>query len=86
MHRFVYLKAGLAFVLIWVGIKMFLVVDIVKIPTWVSLVVVTSIITASILLSLRATRGQDLDPVEAGTAPAGGPDQGRSGHRRERRR
>ncbi len=31
------------------------VVDIVKIPTWVSLVVVTSIITASIVLSLRAT-------------------------------
>jgi len=70
MHRFIYLKAGLSFVLIWVGIKMFLVVDIVKIPTWVSLVVVTSIISASILLSLRATRGQSATPVEVGTAPA----------------
>ena len=40
MHRFVYLKAGLALVLVWVGIKMFLVVDVVKIPTWVSLLVV----------------------------------------------
>ncbi len=69
MHRFVYLKTGLAFVLIWVGIKMFLVVDIVKIPTWVSLVVVTSIITASIVLSLRATRGQDPNTAEIDTAP-----------------
>ena len=70
MHRFIYLKTGLSFVLIWVGIKMFLIVDIVKIPTWVSLVVVTSIITGSILLSLRATRGQDPLTVEDHTAPA----------------
>jgi tellurite resistance protein TerC len=68
MHRFVYLKLGLALVLIWVGIKMFLVVDIVKIPTTVSLVVVATIITASIWLSLRATRGQgrQAPPVAAG--------------------
>jgi tellurite resistance protein TerC len=58
MHRFVYLKVGLALVLMWVGVKMFLVVDIVKIPTTVSLVVVATIIAVSIALSLRATRGQ----------------------------
>jgi tellurite resistance protein TerC len=47
---------------------MFLVVDIVKIPTTVSLVVVATIITASIWLSLRATRGQgrQAPPVAAG--------------------
>ena len=39
MHRFIYLKLGLAFVLIWVGIKMLL-LDVYKIPTSVSLGVV----------------------------------------------
>ncbi len=68
MHRFVYLKLGLALVLVWVGVKMFLVVDIVKIPTTVSLVVVATIIATSIGLSLHATRGQlrQAPPVVAG--------------------
>ena len=58
MHRFIYLKLGLALVLIWVGIKMILKIDIFYIPTWISLTVVTIIIGTSIWLSLRATRGQ----------------------------
>jgi tellurite resistance protein TerC len=58
MHRFIYLKTGLALVLIWVGIKMLLKIDVFYIPTTISLTVVASIIAVSIGLSLRATRGQ----------------------------
>ncbi len=56
VHRFVYLKYGLAAVLLFVGIKMIL-VDIYKIPTALSLAVVLSTITASIVASLVKTRG-----------------------------
>ncbi len=56
VHRFVYLKYGLAAVLLFVGIKMIL-VDIYKIPTAVSLAVVMGTITASIVASLVKTRG-----------------------------
>ncbi|MDX2024836.1 TerC family protein [Microcella sp.] len=68
MHRFVYLKLGLAFVLIWVGIKMLL-LDFYKIQTSVSLGVVALIITISIVTSLRATRGEGRHAVEVENAP-----------------
>ncbi len=58
IHRFVYLKTGLALVLIWVGVKMLLKVDVVYVPTPISLAVIATIIGTSIGLSLRATRGQ----------------------------
>ncbi len=58
MHRFVYLKVGLALVLIWVGIKMALKVDLFYIPTTISLAVILTILTVSVGASLRATRGQ----------------------------
>jgi tellurite resistance protein TerC len=58
IHRFVYLKAGLALVLIWVGVKMILKIDVLYVPTTVSLAVVATIIGVSIAASLRATRGQ----------------------------
>ena len=58
IHRFVYLKIGLALVLIWVGVKMLLKVDLFYVPTAVSLAVITTILTASVFASLRATRGQ----------------------------
>jgi len=64
MHRFVYLKIGLALVLIWVGIKMALKIDVVYIPTAISLAVIATILTVSVVASLRATRGA------AGPAPA----------------
>jgi tellurite resistance protein TerC len=64
MHRFVYLKLGLGLVLVWVGIKLVLQVDLWKMPTWLSLGVVASIITIAIVASLRATRGQPEDPAE----------------------
>lgn len=58
MHRFVYLKLGLALVLIWVGIKMALNVDLFHIPTAPSLAVIATVIVASVAASLWATRGQ----------------------------
>ena len=69
MHRFVYLKAGLALVLIWVGVKMLLKIDVFYIPTWISLTVVTVIIGTSIALSLRATRGQGRKAPELAPGP-----------------
>ena len=69
IHRFIYLKVGLSFVLIWVGIKMLL-LDVVKIPTTISLAVVTTIITVSIVASLRATRGQGRRAVQTEAAGA----------------
>lgn len=57
IHRFVYLSTGLAVILVFVGLKMVL-VDVIKIPTYVSLIVIAVIITASIIFSLRKTRGE----------------------------
>ncbi|GAA1692922.1 TerC family protein [Microcella alkalica] len=68
MHRFIYLKLGLAFVLIWVGVKMLL-LDVYKIPTSVSLAVVAVIIAVSIIASLRATRGQSRHEIVIDNAP-----------------
>ena len=69
IHRFVYLKVGLALVLIWVGIKMLLKIDVFYIPTTISLAVVATIIGASIWLSLRATRGQGRQALAPPTDP-----------------
>ena len=55
IHRFVYLKAGLAAILVFVGIKMLL-LDVWKVPIWLSLSVIASCITVAVVLSLRATR------------------------------
>ncbi|HET9424962.1 MAG TPA: TerC family protein [Gemmatimonadaceae bacterium] len=51
VHRFVYLKYGLAAVLVFVGAKMML-VDVYQIPVVASLAVVAGLIGASIALSL----------------------------------
>lgn len=56
IHRFVYLKIGLALVLIWVGIKMALAVDVVHLPTTLSLGVIIAILSVSVIASLRATK------------------------------
>jgi tellurite resistance protein TerC len=58
MHRFVYLKLGLALVLIWVGIKMGL-HDIVKIPTTLSLAVIVTILTVAIIASFQVTKAKN---------------------------
>lgn len=57
IHRFIYLSTGLAVILVFVGLKMVL-VDVFKIPTFISLIVIAVIITASIVLSLIKTRNE----------------------------
>jgi tellurite resistance protein TerC len=52
VHRFVYLKYGLAAVLVFVGAKMML-VDVYKVPITISLGVIGTLIAASIIASLR---------------------------------
>ncbi|MEI6361398.1 MAG: TerC family protein [Actinomycetes bacterium] len=56
IHRFVYLKAGLSLVLVWVGIKMIVGHSLITIPTLLSLSVVLGIIAVSIVASLMATK------------------------------
>lgn len=69
IHRFIYLKVGLALVLIWVGTKMLLKIDILYIPTPISLAVVATIITVSIAASLHATRGQGRKALQTPAVP-----------------
>ncbi|GAA1915063.1 TerC family protein [Nocardioides lentus] len=69
MHRFVYLKLGLAVVLIWVGIKMALQVDVYKVPTTVSLAVIATVLAVAIGASLWRTRGQARVEPAAPTDP-----------------
>lgn len=63
MHRFVFLKLGLALVLVWVGIKMGL-HGIVKIPTPISLGVIILILAVAIIASFRVTRNAELESAE----------------------
>ena len=69
VHRFVYLKVGLALVLVWVGLKMLLKVDLFYVPTAVSLAVVATLVGGSVAASLWATRGRAVTPVVAADAP-----------------
>nr|WP_255465807.1 TerC family protein [Cellulomonas sp. APG4] len=69
MHRFVYLKVGLAVVLIWVGLKMLLKIDVLYVPTTLSLAVVATILGTSVVASLLATRGQGRRPAPAPARP-----------------
>lgn len=61
--RFSLLKYGLALVLVFVGAKMVL-IDLVKIPTALSLLVVALIIGTSVVLSLRQNRKEAAGPAE----------------------
>ena len=71
IHRFVYLKAGLAAILVFVGVKMLL-LDVYKVPIWLSLTVIGTCLAVAVVASLRATREApptsagvvDLDPEE----------------------
>ncbi len=62
MDRFVYLKHGLALVLVFVGSKMLL-SEVYKLPIALSLGVVGGILAASILASIWATRRNGAYPV-----------------------
>ncbi|BAU32405.1 TerC family protein [Microcella alkaliphila] len=57
IHRFVYLKIGLAVVLLWVGAKLAL-IDVLHVPTAISLAVIALILTTAIVASIVKTRGQ----------------------------
>ncbi len=66
VDRFVHLTAGLAAILVFVGIKMLL-LDVYKIPIWLSLTVIAATLTIAVVASLRATRNQHRHlPVPAG--------------------
>ena len=69
VHRFVYLKIGLALILIWVGVKMLLKIDVYYIPTPISLAVIASVLAVSVALSLRATRGQEAKALPTPAEP-----------------
>ena len=60
MHRFVYLKLGLAAILVFVGVKMLL-LDVYKVPIGLSLAVIATLLTVSVAMSLRATRNTDIE-------------------------
>jgi tellurite resistance protein TerC len=72
MHRFIYLKAGLSAILVFVGAKMLL-LDVVKIPIALSLAVIIGCLAVAVVASLRATR------AEPEPAPDG-PDATGEGH------
>ncbi len=65
--RFRYLNLGLGVILAFVGVKMLL-VEVVHLPTWVSLAVIAVVLTITILTSLRAER-RDPRPATAGPTP-----------------
>ncbi|NJD27344.1 MAG: TerC family protein [Chloroflexi bacterium] len=74
LDRFVYLKVGLAALLVFAGAKILL-SDVVEIPVWLSLAVIVAILGTSIAVSLWSTRraaprrssvpSDDQRPVEA---------------------
>lgn len=69
VHRFVYLKMGLALVLVFVGAKMLL-MDVVKIPILISLAVIAILIGGSVAMSLlRPPPARAGDAGDAGPAP-----------------
>jgi tellurite resistance protein TerC len=61
MHRFVYLKHGLALVLMFVGVKM-LSTDVYEMPIAISLGVIAVMLAVSIGASLIATRNAEPEP------------------------
>ena len=62
IRRFVYLQTGLSIVLVFVGAK-FMISDLFgKVPIWVSLPFIATVVTVSILASLYKTRGQESPP------------------------
>jgi tellurite resistance protein TerC len=63
IRRFVYLQTGLSVVLVFVGVK-FVVSDLVgKVPIWVSLPFIATVVGVSILASLWKTRKQEREAM-----------------------
>ncbi len=57
--RFIYLRYGLAIILCFVGLKM-LIEWLVKIPSWLSLLVIVAVLATTTIASLFATRNQSV--------------------------
>ena len=68
LDRFTYLKAGLAALLVFAGVKILL-TDVYKMPVWLSLGIIVAILAVSVGASLWANRR-----AERRAAPEGGPD------------
>jgi tellurite resistance protein TerC len=77
IHRFIYLKAGLSAILVFVGVKMLL-LEVYKIPIAVSLAVIALCLTVAVAASLRATRDASglRETLAAGPDAADDPGQG----------
>jgi tellurite resistance protein TerC len=71
MDRFIYLKAGLAIVLIYVGVKMLLGGIHIDIPTALSLGIIALTLTVAIVASLRATTPEERDRLAEEKADRG---------------
>jgi tellurite resistance protein TerC len=70
VHKFFYLKPALAMVLVFVGGKMML-IDVVKVPTVVSLAVIATLIGGAVALSLLRPPAKE-DEAPAPVVPKGG--------------
>ena len=70
IDRFIYLKTGLAIVLSFVGLKM-IAEKFIVVPNWISLATVLAILSVTIILSMRATRGRRKKPAKEVLPPAG---------------
>jgi tellurite resistance protein TerC len=62
MHRFVFLKHGLAIVLVFVGVKM-MTEEVYHMPITVSLGVIAAVLVGAIAASLIATRNAEPEPI-----------------------
>jgi len=69
-NRFVYLKVGLAAILVLVGVKM-LISDIYHVPVWASLAAIATILTTAVVASLRAKVPPEAVPEVAVPDPFG---------------
>jgi tellurite resistance protein TerC len=73
--RFVYLKPGIALLLVFIGVKMLL-YDVVHMPVWVSLVVIAAVGGGAVAASLwRDRRRRAVAPDREGDAGAVAPDR-----------
>ncbi len=70
VDRFVHLKAGLALVLVFVGTKMLL-LEVYKIPIWISLAVIAATLAGAVAASLRTTRDRSRSDDEGSPGDAG---------------
>jgi tellurite resistance protein TerC len=65
IHKFYYLKIGLAVILTFVGIKMVLGADLYKIPTVISLLVIALVLTIAVVASILRARREEKDSTRS---------------------